>query len=136
MTFEIIARQIVIKKRNNTTLKNSVPQQKVESRKPQTNLKGLVLDESGIPLAGASVIAKGTSVGTTTDFDGNFEITMPIGTTIIQVSNTFWVQLFSHNAHLQDRAGKTPTFLLTLLFNQKTLLLLNDTRTVPCKLKN
>lgn len=35
---------------------------------------GLVVDESGEPIIGASVIIKGTSNGTITDFDGHFSI--------------------------------------------------------------
>ncbi|PHR12419.1 MAG: hypothetical protein COA40_08400 [Aequorivita sp.] len=36
--------------------------------------KGVVTDDSGLPLPGADVIIKGTSKGTQTDFDGNFKI--------------------------------------------------------------
>jgi TonB-dependent SusC/RagA subfamily outer membrane receptor len=35
---------------------------------------GTVFDESGIPLQGVTVLIKGTSIGVTTDFDGNFSI--------------------------------------------------------------
>lgn len=38
------------------------------------NVRGVVLDESGLPLPGASVLVKGTRRGTTTDFDGKFGI--------------------------------------------------------------
>ncbi|MER3318309.1 MAG: TonB-dependent receptor [Allomuricauda sp.] len=85
LSFEIIARQIVIKKKNKT-LPNLVPQKKINAENPQSNLTGVVLDEAGIPLAGATIIAKGTNEGTTTDFDGNFEITMPSGVTVIRVT--------------------------------------------------
>lgn len=40
----------------------------------QAVLKGKVLDENNIPLGGATVILKGSSIGVATDFDGNFEI--------------------------------------------------------------
>ncbi len=40
----------------------------------QTQVKGVVTSE-GEPLPGASVVVKGTSNGTVTDFDGNYEIT-------------------------------------------------------------
>lgn len=41
----------------------------------QTNkVSGTVLDELGTPLPGATVLIKGTSEGTQTDFDGNFSI--------------------------------------------------------------
>ncbi|WP_209404708.1 TonB-dependent receptor [Pseudozobellia sp. WGM2] len=40
----------------------------------QATVTGTVTDTNGVPLAGASVIVKGTTRGTTTDFDGNFSI--------------------------------------------------------------
>ena len=38
----------------------------------QTKLTGVVVDEMGEPLPGASVVVKGTANGTSTDFDGKF----------------------------------------------------------------
>ncbi len=38
------------------------------------NIKGKILDSSGSPLIGASVLIENTSVGTITDIDGNFAI--------------------------------------------------------------
>lgn len=43
------------------------------------DVKGTVLDENGWPLTGAYVLVQGTSNGTLTDLDGNFEITAPKG---------------------------------------------------------
>lgn len=40
----------------------------------QGKVSGTVVDEQGTPVIGASVMVKGTSTGTVTDFDGNFEI--------------------------------------------------------------
>ena len=37
-------------------------------------IRGTVVDEAGEPLAGVSVIIQGTTTGTSTDFDGRFEI--------------------------------------------------------------
>ncbi len=37
-------------------------------------VQGTVVDPAGEPLIGASVLAQGSSVGTATDFDGNFQI--------------------------------------------------------------
>jgi TonB-dependent SusC/RagA subfamily outer membrane receptor len=49
-------------------------------------IKGKVIDEKGIPLPGATVLAKGSKVATLTDFDGSFVIEMPAGSTKIVVS--------------------------------------------------
>lgn len=40
-------------------------------------VRGMVKDDGGVPLPGASVIIKNTDKGTSTDFDGNFEIEAP-----------------------------------------------------------
>ncbi|MNE47824.1 hypothetical protein D3C80_1422500 [compost metagenome] len=40
-------------------------------------IKGKVTDQSGSPLPGATVMAKGTKTAVLTDFDGNFSIEMP-----------------------------------------------------------
>ncbi|MFD2834133.1 TonB-dependent receptor [Gramella sp. AN32] len=42
----------------------------------QTEVTGKVVDESGIPLPGATVSVKNTSTGVITDFDGNFSLTV------------------------------------------------------------
>ena len=38
----------------------------------QFTAKGKVMDKSGDPLIGVSILVKGSASGTTTDFDGNF----------------------------------------------------------------
>lgn len=40
----------------------------------QNIIKGTILDDNGLPLPGANISVKGTTVGTTTDFDGEFSI--------------------------------------------------------------
>lgn len=75
--------------RTNTNLKSN-EQEKIEKRVREIGvqklistfrnwvlvdtLKGVVLDEANEPLIGASVSVKGTTSGTTTDFDGGFSI--------------------------------------------------------------
>ncbi|WP_417370767.1 carboxypeptidase-like regulatory domain-containing protein [Gelidibacter japonicus] len=39
--------------------------------------------EDNTPLLGASVLLKGTSVGTMTDFDGNYEIEAPLNSILV-----------------------------------------------------
>ncbi len=57
----------------------------IQSGFAQTNVSGTVSDENG-PLPGASVVVKGTTVGTTTDFDGNYTIGVPDGSTTLVFS--------------------------------------------------
>ncbi len=47
---------------------------RVQPKRPQFSINGKVLDKDGNPLPGASIVIKGTTKGTTTDFDGNFSI--------------------------------------------------------------
>lgn len=44
---------------------------------------GVVLDSKNEPVIGASVVQKGTSVGTVTDYDGNFKLSVAPGTTLV-----------------------------------------------------
>ena len=48
----------------------------------QSTLTGSVVDNQGVPLPGATVLEIGTSNGTTTDFDGNYSITVQDGASI------------------------------------------------------
>ena len=43
----------------------------------QTTIKGVVTDESGEPLIGAGVVVEGTTIGTITGIDGDYELTVP-----------------------------------------------------------
>ncbi len=61
--YEIIDRQILLSK---GTFENSQVQQK--------SVTGNITDSSGSPLPGVSIIIKGTTTGTITDFDGNFSL--------------------------------------------------------------
>ena len=86
LNYEVIARQIVIKKIGEPTLPSLLAKKRIEIQELQAVLSGTVLDEAGVPLPGASIVAKGTTVGTTTDFDGKFELSVPSGVTVILVS--------------------------------------------------
>lgn len=60
---------------------NNLSVQTVQQQK-QT-VTGIVKDAAGEPVIGASIIEKGTTNGTITDFDGNFSLTVPSGATIV-----------------------------------------------------
>ena len=52
----------------------------------QQKITGVVLDENGEGAIGANVVVSGTTVGTVTDFDGQFEITVPDGKKSLTIS--------------------------------------------------
>lgn len=50
-------------------------------------VKGIVWDDDmNEPMIGANVIVRGTTIGLTTDFDGNFELNAPAGNQTIQIT--------------------------------------------------
>ena len=49
----------------------------------QTEASGTVVDETGEGVIGATVMEKGTSNGTVTDFDGNFKLNVASGATLV-----------------------------------------------------
>ena len=51
----------------------------------QTTVSGTVTDDTGAPLPGASIVQKGTTNGTQTDFDGNYSIDVP-GDAVLVIS--------------------------------------------------
>lgn len=52
----------------------------------QKTVSGTVLDETGTPLPGASVVVKGTTNGTSTDFDGKFSLNVTADAQTLVVS--------------------------------------------------
>ncbi len=48
-------------------------------------ISGQVVDQQGVTIPGATVVAVGTTIGTITDFDGRFTITVPAATKYLDV---------------------------------------------------
>jgi TonB-linked SusC/RagA family outer membrane protein len=63
----------------NSTGKAAVAQQ-------EKTITGTVTDEQGVPLPGVNVTVKNTTIGTITDLDGNFELTVPENTEAVVIS--------------------------------------------------
>lgn len=47
-------------------------------------ISGTVIGDDGLPITGASVVVKGTTTGTVTDFDGNYTLSVPAGAETLQ----------------------------------------------------
>ena len=56
------------------------------NQKDERILTGNVTDSNGIPLIGANVLVKGTSIGTITDVDGSFSLSVPDNATALVIS--------------------------------------------------
>lgn len=52
----------------------------------EETVKGVVTDDTGFPIMGASVVVEGTSAGTSTNMDGEYTITVPEGGTALEIS--------------------------------------------------
>lgn len=80
LTYKVNGRQIVITKNVNIVEKN------LQNVNQQVKIKGKIIDEEGFPLPGASIRAKGSLTGVTSDLDGNFSYTVPLNATILIIS--------------------------------------------------
>jgi hypothetical protein len=69
----------------------------------QSALKGTVIDETDKPVPGASVFLNNTSVGTTANNDGNFELFIPAGRFELIVSSIGF-QTYNQAIPSSDRA--------------------------------
>ncbi len=54
----------------------------------QNQISGLITDNTGEPLIGASILIKGTNSGTITDYDGKYELTIEPTHKVLQISYT------------------------------------------------
>ena len=75
---------------NKVTLKSALdviikPQQKAQTSGKKVTVRGVIKDETGEPIIGATVRIKGQSEGTVSDFDGNFSLDVT-GDNTLQIS--------------------------------------------------
>lgn len=81
LTWFIRSKSIIIQKK----VKNNQSAPKLETSVDIT-IRGIVKDEKGLPLPGASVKVKGTLISTATDVNGSFSISAPSASSILVVS--------------------------------------------------
>ncbi|RYY06793.1 MAG: SusC/RagA family TonB-linked outer membrane protein, partial [Sphingobacteriaceae bacterium] len=80
LTWFISSKSIIIQKK----VKNNQSAPKLETSADIT-IRGIVKDEKGLPLPGASVKVKGTLISTATDVNGSFSISAPSTSNILVV---------------------------------------------------
>ncbi|QIA09150.1 TonB-dependent receptor [Draconibacterium halophilum] len=86
--YEINDRQISIleKKVETTPLNKTIPEVKDKEQEQKKSISGKVTDTNGEPLPGVTVVVKGTTIGITTDFDGNYALEVPVDAEILSFS--------------------------------------------------
>lgn len=83
-------------------------------------IKGNVLDEDGLPLPSANVILKGTNFGTTTDFDGNFNISIPKDE--LKISNTLVFSYLGFESKEVQIDVENPTLKIQMVMDEYMLM--------------
>ncbi|MBA6152029.1 TonB-dependent receptor [Gelidibacter maritimus] len=106
LNYEITSNQIVVTKKTENTVVPEIIKDKTII-KIQNKLKGTILDESGVPLIGATVQVTGTGVGVVSDFDGNFEVDITNSTEII----VSYVGYKTQNINVEGKSNITITMI-------------------------
>ncbi|MEO1010810.1 MAG: TonB-dependent receptor [Bacteroidota bacterium] len=83
LSYKILDRQIVVKRKEVPPAKIGAVETGMEQ---QFQVSGGVTDANGSPLPGASIVEKGTTNGTQTDFDGNFTIELQDQNAVLVIS--------------------------------------------------
>ena len=74
INYEVIDKRVLLKKK--MIISSKKEEITDEEEIVQRVITGSVKDSDGVPLPGATVVEEGTNNGTSTDFDGNFSITL------------------------------------------------------------
>jgi TonB-linked SusC/RagA family outer membrane protein len=82
---KILSSTALAYKRNGNTFSLTQKPPQADSRQPQTNVTGTVVDENGDPLIGVVIAVINTNNAVTTDIDGRFSFDAPLNT-VLKVS--------------------------------------------------
>ncbi|WP_198439805.1 SusC/RagA family TonB-linked outer membrane protein [Pareuzebyella sediminis] len=82
ITFKVLDSQIIL-----TPFKEQIDKaenfQNNSVARQDTEVSGKVTDANGTPLPGATILIKGTTLGTTSDFDGNYSLSVPSESSVL-----------------------------------------------------
>lgn len=73
LEFKISGQQILVKKKNTVKAESSIRSSLI-NQNVQDTIQGRVVDENGKPVIGATLLIKGTKIGTSTDKNGTFKL--------------------------------------------------------------
>lgn len=108
VSYEIKDRQILLKK------KETAPASKAQQTKGKRLIQGLVKDETGETIIGAAIKVKGTTIGTTTDMDGLYNLSVPSENSVLIVSYIGYVTQ-------EVKVGGRQNIIITLKEDTKNL---------------
>lgn len=115
INYTISGNQVVLQKRKgNLRLLNQRAVESVPFQREDLKVTGVVKDEKGESIVGASVIVKGTTRGQTTNADGRFEILVPGPESVLQFSLVGY-------RNYEIRVGNTTQFEIVLELDSKAL---------------
>ena len=127
--YEVTDGVIVVKEK-----KNSFPQQNT------VRIQGKVSDEDGAPLPGVTVLIKGTTLGTATDMDGKYSLSVPEGNYILLFTmvgmKTQEVTLKNQtelNIIMQHETSEMDEVVITGYFNQAKNSFTGAARTITAE---
>lgn len=102
LEYKITHKAIVLKKapRRKTAPVHDTGETKADQPQKKT-ITGKVTDENGLPLPGVSIIAKGTTTGITTNFDGEYSLVIPEDVSVLVFS---FVGMQSEEVNIQGRS--------------------------------
>ena len=92
----------------------------------QFTIKGTVYDDGSEPLIGASILIKGTTLGTVTDLDGNFALESPDSLPVLLISYTGY-----SNKEVKVEKNKTLSIQLTGGILLEESVVLTGSRSAP-----
>lgn len=122
LSFEIDKKSVLITKKKVSQLVEVRESSPINKEIQTRTITGKVTDEEGMPLSGATISLKGTTVGTSTDEDGNYSISVSTEDKVLIFSSVGYVpqeivieRQTVMNVVLQDQVGDLDEVVVTAL---------------------
>lgn len=108
VSYEIKDRQILLKK------KETVPTTNIQQSKGKKLIQGLVKDDRGETIIGATIRVAGTTIGTTSNMDGLYNLSVPSENSVLEVT-------YIGYASQQIKVGQRQNIIITMKEDAKAL---------------
>lgn len=115
ISFEASSDQIILRRKTTTKVLGETKTIETKIEKTTKIIKGSVFDETNTPIPGVSVVIKGTTRGTTTNFNGEFEIDIDLDT-----SPTLVFSLVGYSSQ-EVLLGSQSTLTIQMMPDDRTL---------------